>query len=205
MMIYTAAVLLTGRTSMDYQLFKAINGLAGAHRALDVVMIACATYSPFVYALVLVALWLTWTHRIQLGAFLAGLSALIALGIGQIVGAVFARERPYLVHHVNLLISGAPDKSFPSDHATLAFAVGVMVWRFNRQLGVALLLFGVLTAFARVFVGVHYPSDVLGGAVLGSVVSLVVAAVSVREGPGKFLNGFFAILARWHLAAAVRE
>ena len=189
-------------TSVDYRLFQTINGLAGTHPVLDLVMIACAKYSPFVYALVLVALWLTWSHRVQRGAFLAGVSALIALGIGQIVGALFPRERPYLVHHVNLLITRSPDTSFPSDHATLAFAVGVMVWQFNRRLGVALLLFAVLTAFARVFVGVHYPSDVLGGAVLGTVVSLLVAAVCVRDGPAKLLNGFLEVLARWHLAAA---
>jgi undecaprenyl-diphosphatase len=103
---------------------------------------------------------------------------------------------------VTLLITRSPDTSFPSDHATLAFAVGVMVWRFNRRLGLVLLLFGVLTAFARVFVGVHYPSDVLGGAVLGSVVSLLIAVASDREAPCAFLNGLLATLARWHLATA---
>lgn len=195
-----ATTQLTTNTSVDYRLFQSINGLAGTYRELDVVMIACAKYAPFVYALVLVALWLTWTHRNQSGAFLAGLSALFALGIGQIVGALFPRERPYLVHQVNLLVSRSPDTSFPSDHATLAFAVGVMVWRFNRPLGIVLLLFGAVTAFARIFVGVHYPSDVLGGAILGSVVSLLIAALSVREAPGKFLSGLFAILKRWHLA-----
>jgi DNA-binding beta-propeller fold protein YncE len=110
MAIHTASAMVAGaavpaithmatNTSVDYQLFQTINGLAGSNRVLDVVMIACAKYSPFVYALVLAGLWLTWTDRNQRGAFLAGLSALVALGIGQVVGALFPRERPYLVHH----------------------------------------------------------------------------------------------------------
>jgi len=186
--------------SVDYRVFQKINGLAGINRGLDTFMIACAKYSPIVFALVLIGLWLTWTYRNQRGAFLAGLSALIALGVGQVLGAAFPRERPYLAHRVTLLITHSPDTSFPSDHATLAFAVGMMVWQFNRRLGTVLLLFSALTAFARVFVGAHYPSDVLGGAVLGSVVTLLIAALSFRPTPSAFLNGLFATLARWHLA-----
>src|SRR5665213_136076 len=200
----TAAHAITyviNHASVDYRLFQTINGLAGTNRALDASMIACAKYSPIIFALVLIGLWLTWTYRNQRGAALAGISGVIALGIGQIVGAALPRDRPYLAHHATLLITHSPDTSFPSDHATLAFAVGVMVWQFNRRLGTTLLLFGAVTAFARVFVGAHYPSDVLGGAVLGSVVSLVIATLSRGPTPSALLDRVFTILARCHLAA----
>src|SRR5438874_172829 len=109
--------------SLDYSLFRAINGLAGRNRALDEIMIGFAKYSPFVLAAVLIALWLTWNYRNQLAAALAGIAALAALGIGQLVGAALPRDRPYLTHQVVQLITHSKDTSFPSDHTTLAFAI----------------------------------------------------------------------------------
>ncbi|MEO8580721.1 MAG: undecaprenyl-diphosphatase [Gemmatimonadales bacterium] len=189
--------------SVDYALFRAINGLAGRSHALDAVMIAFAKYSPIVYAVALAWLWLTWKQRNQRAALLTGISALVALGLGQIVGYAFPRDRPYLVHHVSLLITHSPDTSFPSDHTTLAFAVAVAVWQFNRRAGLALLIFGVLVAVARVYVGAHYPGDVVGGAVLGGITSLVVLWLFRIPALRGALDRVFELLGRMRLAAKV--
>jgi undecaprenyl-diphosphatase len=188
-------------SSTDYGLFGSINGLAGHSAALDAIMVGTAKYLPVVFALVLIALWLTWRPENQRGAFLAGASALIALGIGQLIGHALPRPRPYLTHTVNLLISRSVDTSFPSDHATLGFAVAVMVWQVNRRIGSSLLILAFMLAFSRVFVGAHYPSDVLGGAVLGTVTSLVIGALSRRGLTRRALDRSFRFLADWHLAA----
>jgi len=164
-------------------------------------MIGSAKYLPIVFAVALIALWVTWKPYNQRGAFLAGASALIALGLGQVVGYALPRPRPYLAHPVHLLINRSVDTSFPSDHATLGFAVAVMVWQCNRKVGVWLLVLALVLAFSRVFVGAHYPSDVLGGAVLGSVTSLAIAAVSSRGHPRRALDSLFGFLARFHLAS----
>jgi len=187
--------------SLDYALFHAINGFAGRSSALDALMIASAKYLPFVFALVLVGLWLSWRSRNQRGAFLAGVSALIALGLGQLIGKAFPRPRPYLSHAVNQLIPRSLDTSFPSDHAILGFAVAVMVWRYNRRVGAALLVLATLLAIARVFVGAHYPSDVLGGALLGALTSMALDYLSVRPPLAKFLDSVFEILRRFRVAA----
>src|ERR1700716_2032285 len=121
-------------SSTDYGLFSSINGLAGNSAVLDAIMIASAKYLPVVLALVLIAMWLTWKPQNQRAAFLAGASTLIALGVGQLVGFALPRPRPYLAHSVNLLVSRSADTSFPSDHATLGFAVAVMVWQCNRRM-----------------------------------------------------------------------
>ena len=188
-------------SSLDYALFHAVNGLTGRSSALDALMIGSAKYLPYVFALALVALWLTWRPRNQLAAFLAGVSALIALGIGQVIGKALPRPRPYLSHTVHQLIPPSLDTSFPSDHATLGFAIAAMVWRYNRRAGVALLALATLMAFARVFVGAHYPTDVLGGAVLGALTSIALDALSRRRPIAQFLGGLFRLLGRWKLAA----
>jgi undecaprenyl-diphosphatase len=188
-------------SSTDYGLFSSINGLAGHSAVLDAIMVGSAKYLPAVFALVLIALWLTWKAPNQRGAFLAGASALIALGIGQLVGYALPRPRPYLAHSVNLLISRSVDTSFPSDHATLGVAVAVMVWQYNRRVGAWLLILAFILAFSRVFVGAHYPSDVLGGAVLGTVTSLAISALNRSARARSALDRSFRFLGRWHLAA----
>ena len=185
----------------DYVLFHAVNGFAGRSSTLDAVMIASAKYLPIVFALALIALYLSWRPLNQRGAFLAGVSALLALGIGQLVGKAFPRPRPYLSHTVNQLIPPSLDTSFPSDHAILGFSVAVMIWRYNRRVGAALLVLATIMAIARVFVGAHYPADVLGGAILGSVVSVALASLSERRPIATLVETVFRILRRWRLAA----
>jgi undecaprenyl-diphosphatase len=187
--------------SLDYTVFHAVNGLAGRSPALDAVMIAAAKYLPVVFALALVALWLSWRVRNQRAALLAGVSALIALGLGQLIGKALPRPRPYLSHTVNQLIPPSLDTSFPSDHAILGFAVAVMVWRYNRRAGIALLVLATLMAIARVFVGAHYPGDVLGGAVLGASTSLALAILGERRPVADLLNLVLRVLRRLRLAA----
>ncbi|HEV7593632.1 MAG TPA: undecaprenyl-diphosphatase [Gemmatimonadaceae bacterium] len=196
-----APIADSSSSSLDYTLFRAVNGVAGRSAALDSVMIASAKYLPIVFALALVVLWLSWRPRNQRGALLAGVSALIALGLGQLIGKALPRPRPYLSHTVNQLIPPSLDTSFPSDHAILGFAVAVMIWKYNRRAGVALLVLAMLMAIARVFVGAHYPGDVLGGAVLGTLTSLGLAALSERPPMARALATIFRILRRLRLAA----
>lgn len=195
------AAVDSSSASLDYALFRAVNGLAGRGGALDAMMIGSAKYLPIVFALALVALWLTWSARNQRAALLAGVSALIALGLGQIIGKAFPRPRPYLSHAVNQLIPPSLDTSFPSDHAILGFAVAVMIWKYNRKAGAVLLVLALLIAIARIFVGAHYPGDVLGGAVLGALTSVTLAVLSERRPIAVMVVAVFRLLRRWRLAA----
>ena len=199
--VFAEAIQNSAPDSLDYSLFRVVNGWAGRSAAFDALMVGCAKYLPVVFALALIALWLSWRPRNQWGALLAGISAFVALGLGQLIGKAMPRSRPYLSHTVHQLIPPSLDTSFPSDHATLGFAVGVMVWRYNKRAGAALLVLAVVMAFARVFVGAHYPADVLGGAVLGGATSVGLGVLSDNSSVGRVLERVVQLLRRWHLAA----
>jgi PAP2 superfamily. len=187
---------------IDYTIFRAINGLAGKSRTLDLAMIASAKYLPVVFAIALVLLYLSWRPLNQRAAFIAGVSALIALGLGQIIGKFLPRPRPYLSHSIHQLIPPSFDTSFPSDHAILGFAVAVGITAYNKKAGVALLVLAAIMAFSRVFVGAHYPGDVIGGAVLGTITSIGLF-VLVRRSPLKgIVNWLFLLMARWRIASS---
>lgn len=187
--------------SADSTLFESINGMAGRGSFADSVMLAIASYSPIIIAVVLIILWLRWRRDTQRASGLAAIAALLALGVGQIIGKMFPRARPSDVIPAHLLLPRSVDTSFPSDHATLAFAVAVVVFAWNRRWGSVMLAFAVLTAFARVWVGAHYPGDVLGGAILGGVVSSIVVAAARTSKGEELVNRILDLLHRIKLAA----
>src|SRR5436190_12874985 len=94
---------------------------------------------------------------------------LVARGVAQLIGHAVDRARPYeAMPSVSVLIARTKDFSFPSDHATMAGAVAGGLWFVHRRLGVAAAALALLMAFARVYVGAHYPGDVVAGLVLRS-------------------------------------
>lgn len=115
------------------------------------------------------------------GVVAAGFSALLALGIAQLIADLWARPRPYIAHpDVHLFISPSPDPSFPSDHATAAFAIAVALLLRHRKAGWFAIGLATLVSIARVAVGTHYPGDVVAGALVGTAAALVLWHPSVR-------------------------
>jgi undecaprenyl-diphosphatase len=116
------------------------------------------------------------------GVVAAGFSALLALGIAHLIADLWARPRPYIAHpDVHLFIAPSHDPSFPSDHATAAFAIAVALFLRHRKAGWVALALATIVSIARVAVGTHYPGDVAAGALVGAAAALVLWHPSVRQ------------------------
>lgn len=171
---------------MDSTVFHLINGLAGRSTVVDAVVVAWAKSGPLVLIAFVGLAWIALPaqgHDVMPRrlALISIVAAVLALGLAQLIGHEWFRVRPYLVVPTHLLIPPSRDASFPSDHAVGGFALAVplLVDRRARRFGGALLAGAAALALSRVFIGTHYPSDVVGGAAIGAVVALVVTWMAV--------------------------
>jgi undecaprenyl-diphosphatase len=106
------------------------------------------------------------------GSIWAAGGALVALGIAQVIGRAVDRARPYeQLANVHLLVARTSDFSLPSDHSTVAGAVAAGLVLSNRRWGIVAVVAAVAMAFARVYVGAHFPGDVVAGLALGTAVA----------------------------------
>lgn len=161
-------------TSVDNAIFRAIYGIGSSSEPMRALSVFLATYLIFVAlaaaGFVLIRTWRDRAARVVLVA--AYLRAIAAAGLGYAGNALFAlafaRPRPFVTLGVASLI-GAPatSKSFPSDHATLAFAIAATLAFAWPQRRWQLFTVAALIAVGRVMAGVHYPVDVLAGAAVG--------------------------------------
>jgi undecaprenyl-diphosphatase len=178
---------------LDIAIFRAMNGMAGRSDALDAFIIFCATYLIFVMvALVFGYVAVSWktTHFEGRVENLAHATWAVLIGaLAQIPFAFFwFRARPFVaLEDVTKLVDRmATEKSFPSAHATLAFAIAGSIALRNRKWGNALLALAALVALARAAAGVHYPSDIVAGTLLGLLAAW--AAAPIKKGIEPFLE-----------------
>jgi undecaprenyl-diphosphatase len=155
--------------ALDRTVFQFIYA-AGHHNAFwDVLGIFFAEYLPYLLVLaflVLVYYQKGWRRKVYL--FCEGsLAIILARGIVTTVIHYFYHEpRPFVYYGFTSLISET-GSSFPSAHAAWFFALALVVWYTNRKWGWWFLALAVLMGVARIYAGVHWPMDIVGGAALG--------------------------------------
>ncbi len=97
------------------------------------------------------------------------------------VKLIVCRERPFIADEtLKLLIDAPSGYSFPSSHTCSSFACAVSILFFSRKYGAAALFFAFLVAFSRVYFSVHYFTDVLAGAFIGTLTAIIIYAVSKK-------------------------
>jgi undecaprenyl-diphosphatase len=183
------AGLAESGSNPDVDLLYDINGLAkDAPHWFDRVMEFVGEYG-LLLAMVLLVLWCWWSVR-RRGAEDAASSvaalvwAPLAAGVAVLVNVPIRgfveRPRPFLDHQgLDVLVSGKTDYSFVSDHATITMALGVGLFVANRKFGLVGIGLALLEGFCRVYMGGHYPTDVVGGFALGTAVALLLSPVAM--------------------------
>jgi undecaprenyl-diphosphatase len=133
-------------------------------------MIALAKSTPYVFIFVLLILF----KRKKQEALFAIYSATLGIIISKAISFFYYHNRPFVDNIGITLINHKPDSSFPSDHTTFLFAIAISLYLNKYKYSYLLIIFAILGAVARIFVGVHYPFDILGGIIIGTLSALVV-------------------------------
>ncbi|MDO8436317.1 MAG: phosphatase PAP2 family protein [bacterium] len=153
---------------MDYLIFQKINQFAGKWASLDKSGVFFAENLGYVLLLLLLLFLVKDLKKYWPMAFQALLAAILArFGITELIRFFWERQRPFVENKVNLLLSHDITGSFPSGHAAFFFGLSAVVYFYNKKAGVFFLFASFLISISRVFAGVHWPSDILMGAVVG--------------------------------------
>lgn len=172
------------QASLNHSLFLWLNAPADAHAALLAVAQALAVHAHWIVVAGLLVALAQWRQADwRRGALDALLAALLARGINRAIQALWFQPRPAALGLGHQHLAHSANASFPSDHATALWAVGasLLLHRRTRPAGLAVCGLGAAVAWARVFLGVHFPLDILGAAAVALVAAPVVAALPHRR------------------------
>lgn len=169
--------------SFDYLLFQWLNSFAGTSVIVDALIIFGGTYLIFVIAAS--ALAIVWRAKPQERALRAlHILASLVLGAALVfsVRFLYQQPRPFTILNVpNQLLYHSAGNALPSGHVTAAFAVATTVFLWNRKWGAVLYTAAFLVGVARIIGGVHWPTDIIAGALIGSWSALMAHAILLRK------------------------
>lgn len=163
---------------MDLYLFNLINQFALKWEWLDVLAIILAEFFQY-FLLFGLFLFLVKDFKKYLRMVIESVvAALFArFVIVSFIRWTLPRPRPFITNNVNLLFEYS-GSAFPSGHAAFFFAVATIIYLYNKKIGALFYLSSILIVLARVFSGVHWPSDILAGAVVGILSGYAIYKVS---------------------------
>lgn len=160
-------------------LFFSIFGLSNKSPFLDVFMIVGARVIIFVAFLLMVILTFRSGVKEKKAFILAIISIPVIILLIKIIHIFFYEPRPFITFHFSPLFPYRDDASFPSRHASMMAAVAFSYTYFKSKWAALFLLFMIWVGISRIFVGVHYPIDIIGG-ILTGLVSIIIAKQIVR-------------------------
>ena len=190
---------------MDAAIVRWLNGGVGAFPPFDdAVRIVVGDYfCPVVLSLLVLGAWFgARTAESRMVQQKACLAALLAMAFGnlavEILDELIFRERPFVNESLQLLFYSPSDPSFPSNPAVVSTALAAGLWTANRRLGCVAFAVAAAWALSRVYAGVAYPTDVLGGVVIALAIVAVIVWTLRRIEPAPTL--VIRLAQRFHLA-----
>ena len=162
---------------------KLINSLTGKSAALDLFMVFVAKWGVFLLIATIALRWWSKHDRAmaRYGAICCGLATALGLLLNHLILLFVARIRPYNRGLTNLIVERSGDPSFPSDHSTVVFAIAFFLLLRHDRYAIPVLIAAILIGFSRIYIGTHYLSDVVGGAVTAATSVAIVALLYRKE------------------------
>ncbi|MBI2049974.1 MAG: phosphatase PAP2 family protein [Candidatus Staskawiczbacteria bacterium] len=160
--------------NIDLYLFNLINGLAFKWDWLGFASVLVFYYADYLIAAA-IFLFLAVNFKRHWKVMFESIAAAVFTRVVliEIIRWLWSRTRPFVANNVNLLVDYSAEKSsFPSGHAGFYFAFSTVVYCHNKKIGIVFYIASLIIVLARIFVGIHWPSDILAGAVLGILVGL---------------------------------
>ncbi|WP_066315377.1 undecaprenyl-diphosphatase [Bacillus sp. FJAT-29814] len=158
-----------------------INNLGKEYGFLNPAVILLAEYTLYVLCLGLAFYWFTRLRENRLMVLNGMLAFVVAEVLGKVSGLIYSHNQPFAVlADVKQLVAHEIDNSFPSDHTILFFSISFSIWLVRKREGWLWLLLAIAVGLSRIWVGVHYPVDILVAAVYGMGAALIVHWVSPR-------------------------
>ncbi len=108
----------------------------------------------------------------------AVISVGVTLFINTLIKLFYFKPRPFVKRRVGILIPSKMDSSFPSKHTLLVFAISTSIFLYDRVLGSIMWVLSMLTGFSRIWVGHHYPSDIIGSAFIATMSSIILDKIA---------------------------
>jgi undecaprenyl-diphosphatase len=161
---------------MNLIIFEAINNWAGRFCLLDYLAIFFAEYLPYF----LVALTVIILFRNKKAIIFALSASFLARVFTELIRWLCPHSRPFVENEVNQLISHEATNSLPSGHASFFFALSYVVYKYNKKAGLWFFAGSLLMSVSRVFTGIHWPADVLAGALLGILSGWIFLKISKK-------------------------
>lgn len=177
---------------LDIKLFYLFNSLAGQSHIFDTLIVFLAAYLQYflVFTFLLLFYFSGYAKPEKIRIFWATIVsiAIARLGVTELIRFFLHRPRPFLTLQVHKLLSSGwfysdTEWSFPSGHSAFFFAMATAIFLYNKKWGVGFFIAAILMNISRIIAGVHYPSDILGGAIIGIVVGYIVFHFVEKQKP----------------------
>jgi undecaprenyl-diphosphatase len=167
----------------DTAVTKLINSLASKSGILDLLMVLIAKWGIVLLVAIIALRW--WSkHDREMARYVViscGFASALGLFLNHLLLLFVDRIRPYDRGLTNLIVERSQDPSFPSDHSTAVFAIAFFLLLRQDRYAIPFLIAAVLVGFSRIYIGTHYFSDVIGGAVTAAAAVAIVALLYRKE------------------------
>lgn len=171
----------------NVSLFFLIFNLHGYSWILDNLMVFGAETLVYFVIFMMVLLTIMGGASERKSLLLAIFSLVISLVIVKIIRMFYFEPRPFITYHLTSLVNRVPDASFPSTHTTRMACIAFAYYFYKSKYALLMLFFLIWMGFARIYVGAHYPLDIIGGFAVG-IISTIIALQAKKLLQDKFFR-----------------